>query len=63
MLTPSDIAVLVLLVGSGIFIWIARRSSLDHRKDTSRTHDYNESPPSAEQMETHDETNKHTQGE
>jgi hypothetical protein len=63
MLTPSDIAVLVLLVGSGIFIWIARRSSLDHPKDTPRTHDYNESPPSAEQMETHDETNKHTQGE
>jgi hypothetical protein len=62
MFTPSDFVVLILIVGSGIFIWVARRSSLKHRKDGT-THDYDESPTSAEQMQTHDETNNHTQGE
>jgi hypothetical protein len=61
MFSSSDIVVLVLLIGSVIFIWVARRSSADHRQDASRTHDTDESPSSAEQMATHDETNKHPQ--
>ena len=59
MFTPSDIVVLILLVGSGILIWIARRASLAQREDTAKTHDH-EHPPSVEQKETHGETNNHS---
>jgi hypothetical protein len=57
MLTANDILILILLVGSGIFIWVVRNSSSDHRTDKSIAHDL-EIPPSAEQKETHDETNE-----
>jgi hypothetical protein len=59
MFAPSDILVLLLLVGSVILILIARISSSDHRKDTSSGHDH-ETQPSAEQKETHNETNERT---
>lgn len=48
MFTPSDIVIFILLAGSVIFIWIARRSSPDHQKDISRGHD-REAESSAEQ--------------
>lgn len=59
MFTPSDIVVLILLVGSGILIWIARRASFAQREDAANAHDH-ERTPSVEQMETRGETNNNT---
>jgi len=59
MFTPSDIVVLILLAGSVILIWIARRASFAHREDVPKAHDH-ESPCSAEQMELHGETKNPT---
>lgn len=58
MFTPSDIVVFILLIGSGILIWIARRSNSTYQKDAPSDHDH-ENPPSAEQMESLCETNNH----
>lgn len=58
MFTPTDIVILILLVASVVFIWIARRSSFNHGTDESRTHDL-EAPPSAERKETQGKTNEH----
>lgn len=58
MFTPSDIFVLILLAGSVILIWIARRSSFADRKDARSAHD-RETPPSTEQRESHGETKTH----
>ena len=59
MFTLSDIIVLIMLVGSGILIWVARRSNSVYSGDASKAHDQ-ESSSVAEQMEIHDETNNHT---
>jgi cytoskeletal protein RodZ len=59
MFTPSDIVVLILLAGSAILIWIARRASFAHREDAPKPHDH-ESPCSAEHLEVHGETKNHT---
>lgn len=56
MFTPSDIVIFILLVGSVIFIWIARRSSPTYKKDAPKT-PHQEIPPPAGQMGTHGETN------
>ena len=58
MLTPSDIVILILLVVSGVFIWIARKSSSNQRTDASHSHDH-EARPSTEQNEVHGKTNEH----
>jgi len=50
MFTPSDIVVLVLIVGSVILIWMARSSRSGHRDEESKPHTH-ETPPSPEQME------------
>lgn len=39
MFTSSDIVVLILIIVSGILIWIARSSRAIHRKDVPNTHD------------------------
>ena len=59
MLTPSDIFILILLVGSGILIWIARCSKSTYQNDASIT-PHHESHPSAGQMGNHGETNSYT---
>lgn len=59
MFTPSDIVVLILLVGSGILIWIARRPGLSHPKDTPAPQDH-DSPSSVEQLEVKGESDHHT---
>lgn len=51
MFTYSDLVVLIMLAGSGILIWIARRSNSIYQKDVSRA-DHQDNPPSAVHVET-----------
>lgn len=55
MFTSSDIVVLILIIVSGILVWIARSSRVIHRKDVPNTHD-RETPLAADQTGTDGET-------
>lgn len=57
-MAPADIFILILLLGSIILIWIARRSSSDSSKEVSTSHDH-EGTGSADHIENPD--GKHDQ--